>query len=588
MKKIPKWKALAVLSSDALSSVAYATEEIIIPLALFSVAATAWSIPVALAIVLLLIIVSASYRQTIEAYPSGGGAYGVAKENIGTFAGLTAAAALLIGYILTVAVSIAAGVGALTSAFPALASFKVVIGAFMILLVTLLNLRGVRESSTIFAFPTYLFIFLFLLLIGVGSFRLMTGMDVPTDPVIHSAYPVLPLFLIFRAFSSGCAALTGIEAISNGVPLFRYPSARNAKITLTWMAVLLCILFFGITTLTHVYGILPQADEAAVSQLARSIFGEGPLYYLVQFSTALILFLAANTSYNGLPWLTAILSNDRYLPRQFGALGDRLVFSNSIIGLSLAAILLIWMFNGDPHALIPLYAVGVFLGFTLSQVGMLRHHLVHRKKGWPRAFAINLLGAITTFVVMWVVGATKFFEGAWVVAILIPLCVFCFYRIRRHYDDVGNELTLSGVEAPSHLRPYRHTAIVPISGVHKGVVEALRYALSISEDVRAVYVEIDPVKTAFMQKTWNDWGHDVPLVILKSPYRSIVSPLLEYLDDLEQTTHDDLVTVVIPEFVTAKWRHQLLHNQTALRIRASLLFKKRKVVTSVRYHLRST
>ena len=592
-EKIPRWKALAVLSSDALSSVAYATEEIIIPLVAFSVLALAWSVPVSLGIVALLLIVSTSYRQTIQAYPNGGGAYVVAKENLGLQSGLIAGAALLIGYILTVSVSVSAGVSAITSAFPTLLPYRVGIGLVLILLLTIMNLRGIRESASIFALPTYFFLFMMLSMIAYGLLKVLFGWEVdsapaPTQPIFHESYAAVPLFLILRAFSSGCAALTGIEAISNGVPAFKDPPEKNAKSTLTTMAVLLCILFFGITALIQSYEILPRADEAAISQLARAVFGEGILYYLLQASTALILILAANTSYNGFPWLAAILAKDRHLPRQLAILGDKLVYSNSIIWLSIVAGLLLILFNGDTHGLIPLYALGVFLGFTLSQLGMLRHHLRHKNQGWIKGFSINLLGAATTFVVMIVVGMTKFSQGAWIVIVLIPLVVLVLKRIHQHYLDVGKELTLLGQAAPDHLDPVKHTVIVPISGVHRGVIEALRYAVSISDDVRACYVEIDPKSTERMETVWEQWGRDIPFVVLKSPFRSIIRPLLDYIDDLGQTTPNELVTVVIPEFVTAKWYHRFLHNQTALIIRAALLFKKNRVVTSVRYHLKST
>lgn len=587
-EKIPKWKALAVLSSDALSSVAYATEAILIPLVAFSTAALVYSVPVGLAIGALLLIVSTSYRQTIEAYPNGGGAYVVASQNLGILPGLVAGAALLIGYVLTVSVSVSAGVEAIVSAFPEFQDFRVTLGVCLILMITVLNLRGIRESATIFAFPTYLFIFSFFGMLLVGGWRVLTGEVEPVQPVLTNVYPAIPGLLLMRAFSSGCAALTGIEAISNGVPAFKHPAPRNAKITLTWMAVIMVLLFFGITSLSQLYGILPAESETAVSQLARSILGEGLFYYVIQISTALILILAANTSYAGFPWLASVLAKDRYLPRQMAVLGDKLVFSNSIIGLSITSAFLLILFGGDTHSLLPLYALGVFLGFTLSQVGMLRHHLRERKEGWGRGFAINFVGAMTTFLVMIVVGLTKFSEGAWIVVVLIPILVLIFMRIHKHYLDIGRELTLEGVPTPNELEPYQHTAIVPISGVHRGVVEAIRYALSISNDVRAVYVEINPEATERMKATWAEWAHDVPLVVLKSPYRSLVKPLLDYLDDLEQITHGDVVTIIIPEFVTKKWWHQALHNQTAFLIRAALMFKPRKVVTSVRYHLKNT
>ncbi|MBI2712311.1 MAG: APC family permease [Bdellovibrio sp.] len=585
---IPKWKALAVLSSDALSSVAYATEEVLIPLAAFSVLAVGWSIPIALAICALLIIITISYRQTIDAYPSGGGAYIVAKENLGTTAGLVAGASLLIDYVLTVAVSIASGVEQLASAFPVLVEHKELCGAFIILLIALFNLRGIRESASIFALPTYLFVVSILVMIGVGAWKVFHGVGLHPVTVVDQTYAAVPLFLILRSFSSGCAALTGVEAISNGIPVFRQPSSKNAKITMLWMSGILGTLFLGITFLSHLFQVMPKADETGVSQLAHAIFGNSWLYYVVAGSTAWILFLAANTSYADFPRLSSLLAKDRYLPRQLASLGDRLVFSNGILGLSAAAIMLLFLFKGETHLLIPLYAIGVFLSFTLSQGGMVRHHLKEKKPGWMRSCFFNGLGAATTLCVLLVIAVTKFKMGAWMVILFIPLLVLVFNRIHIHYLAVGKELSLAGLAPPEKLQPFKHTVIVPISGIHRGVIDALRYSLSISSDVRACYVEIDSAATERMQVEWKRWAHEVPIVVLKSPYRSVIRPLLDYLDDVEQTAHGDVITVIIPEFVTKKWWHQVLHNQTAFVIRAALMFRRGKVVTSVRYHLRGT
>ncbi|MGZ3696908.1 MAG: APC family permease [Bdellovibrionota bacterium] len=587
-ERIPKWKALAVLSSDALSSVAYATEEILIPLAAFSAMAVTWSIPIAIFIATLLVIVTLSYRQTIDAYPSGGGAYIVAKDNLGTYAGLVAGASLLIDYVLTVSVSVASGVENIASAFPWMLPHKEGIGAIVILFVMVLNLRGVRESANVFALPTYLFIFSFIFMIGAGAWKIMNGQIPAANPMLHEVYPAVPLFLVLRAFSSGCSALTGVEAISNGIPVFRQPAQRNAKITLFWMSFILGALFLSITVLCHVFGLVPKENETAVSLLSHAIFGSGWGYYLVQVSTALILILAANTSYADFPRLSSLLAKDRFLPRQLASLGDRLVFSNGILGLSAAAILLIFLFKGDTHLLIPLYAVGVFLSFTLSQAGMVMHHLREREPGWLRSLFFNALGAFTTGLVLIVIGSTKFMSGAWIVILLIPCFVLLFTRIHHHYILVGRELSLLQEKPPGKLDPIHHTVIVPVSGIHRGVIDALRYALSISPDVRACYVEIDSVTTERMMVEWKKWAHEVPFVVLKSPYRSVIGPLLEYIDDVEQTTHGEMITIIIPEFVTAKWRFQILHNQTALLIRAALMFRPRKVVTSVRYHLRET
>ena len=587
-ERIPKWKALAVLSSDALSSVAYATEEILIPLAGFGAVALGYSLYVAGAIVLLLFIVTASYRQTIDAYPSGGGAYIVAKDNLGTHAGLIAAASLLLDYVLTVSVSVSAGVENIASAFPFLLEHKEVLGAAIIFVIMLLNLRGMSDSASIFAVPTYIFIFSMLTMIAVGAYKFATHQVTPFVPKLGNTLSAVPVFLILRAFASGCTAMTGVEAISNGIAVFRAPSQRNAKITLIWMSVILGFVFMSMTVLCHLYGIVPQEGETAVSLLAHAVFSSSWFYYLIQGATAMILVLAANTSYADFPRLSSLLAKDRFLPRQLASLGDRLVFSNGILGLSVAAISLVVIFRGDTHLLIPLYAIGVFISFTLSQAGMVLHHIREREPGWKTSLLFNLAGAITTFVVLLVLAVTKFAQGAWLVILLIPVLVLFFSRIHNHYLIVGRELSLIGQIPPDHLEPIKHTVIVPISGIHRGVIEALRYAMSISKDVRACYVELDSTATERVQMEWIRWAHEVPFVVLKSPYRSVIQPLLQYIDDVEQTTNGDMITVIIPEFVTSKWRYQVLHNQTAFLIRTALLFKPGKVVTSVRYHLRNT
>ncbi len=581
-QRIPKWKALAVLSSDALSSVAYATEEILIPLAVFG--AQSWSLPIAGGIVLLLLILTLSYRQTIDAYPSGGGAYIVAKENLGTYAGLVAGASLLIDYVLTVAVSTASGVENIVSAIPELSGYKEVIGCTLIFILMILNLRGVRDSASIFALPTYFFILVFGVLIIIGFVR---G-SAPYQASAMTFAPV-PLFLLLRAFASGCAALTGVEAISNGIPVFEEPSCRNAKITLGWMSFTLGALFFGVTLLAHVYNISVPPGETAVSVLGHAIFGQSPMYYVLEAATALILILAANTSYADFPRLSSLLAQDRYLPRQLAGLGDRLVFSNGIIGLSLAAMLLIVFFRGDTHLLIPLYAIGVFLSFTLSQAGMVLHHVRCKQKGWVLSCFYNALGAITTLIVLFVLACTKFFSGAWMILISIPFCVFIFKRIRSHYDAVGRELSLVNYRPESTIfHPVRHTVIIPVSGMHQGVLVALRYARSLAHDIRACYVAMDGKSTEHVRSEWDKWAHDVPLIVLESPYRSVVTPLIEYIDQIDRMAHTEFVTVIIPEFVPAHWWQQILHNQTAFMLRAALLFRPRKVVTSVRYHLKNT
>ena len=584
-ERIPKWKALSTLSSDALSSVAYATDEILLVLAGVT-GALAWSIPIAIAIVTLLVLITASYRQTIDAYPNGGGAYTVAKENLGVSAGLIAAAALLIDYILTVSVSVAAGVENIAAAFPFLSFHKESIGAVVIILIMIANLRGIRESSTIFAFPTYFFVFSILILLAAGFWKVMSGSVVPVVSLAQTAFPAVPLILVLRAFASGCSALTGVEAISNGVTIFEHPTQRNAKITLLWMSVILGVLFLGITFLAHSLGISMRENETVISLVGKAVFGPSVAYYLVQIATALILFLAANTSYADFPRLSSLLAKDRYLPRQLASMGDRLVFSNGIIGLSVAAILLIFIFKGETSHLIPLYAVGVFLSFTLSQAGMVVHHIRIKEPRWMRSLFFNALGAVATLVVLVDIASTKFIHGAWMVVVAIPVLVFIFSRIHRHYLSVGRQLAMMDLTKKIEFRKIKHTCIIPVSGIHRGVYEALQYALTIAEDVRACYVDIDSDTTQRITQQWLTWAPSVPFVVLKSPYRSVIAPLLQYIDDVERIACDDLITVVVPEFVTTRWWHRILHNQTAMFVRAALATRKGKVVTSVRYHLK--
>ena len=585
-EKIPKWKALAVLSSDALSSVAYATEEVLIPLSAFAAAATVWSLPIAIVIALLIAIVTISYRQTIDAYPSGGGAYTVAKENLGTQAGLVAAAALLIDYTLTVAVSVAAGVENIASAFPILIEYKEILGIGIILVIMTFNLRGVKESASIFALPTYLFVVSFVVMIVVGFWRLANGEIVAVHPVVSETYPSIPIFLILRAFASGCSALTGIEAISNGIPIFKDPAQKNAKTTMLWMSCILGGLFLGITILAHQFGIMPSDNETTVSLLAKSVFGTNYFYYIIQASTALILVLAANTSYADFPRLSSLLAKDGFVPRQLASLGDRLVFSNGIIGLSLASILLLIFFRGDTHLLIPLYAVGVFLSFTLSQLGMVKHHLNYKQKGWMMSLAFNFVGAMTTLLVLIVIGTTKFIHGAWMVILLIPVFVWIFKRIRRHYVYTAKKLAkFNDYDHFSSIEPAKHIAIVPVSGIHQGVFDALRYAVSISSKVSACVVDLNPEQTQNIVENWKKRFPDFELVVLESPYRSVLRPVMDYIEEVEKAIEHDMVTVVIPEFVTGKWYHSFLHNQTAFILYALLRLKKNIVVTSVRYHI---
>jgi amino acid transporter len=586
-ERLSKVTGLAVLSSDALSSVAYATEEIVRVLVIGGVAALWYATPISILIAALLATVAFSYRQTIYAYPSGGGAYIVARENIGPWAGLTAAAALLIDYTLTVAVSIAAGVAALTSAFPALHDHRVGTAIIFIALLMIGNLRGIRESGNIFSVPTYFFITMILSLVAVGLWRSMTGTIepvAPTEPLyVPEAAGAFTTFVLLRAFANGCTAMTGVEAVADGVPAFRKPEAKNAATTLIVMAVIAITMFVGITVLAHAYEILPSERETVVSQLTRGIFGgRGLPYYLVQAATMLILVLAANTAYADFPRLASIVARDRYLPRQFMNQGDRLAFSNGIVALSVFAALLIFVFAGDTHALIPLYMIGVFISFTLSQTGMVIRARRIGDRNWLPQAAISLVGALLTGTVLVIVAVTKAAEGAWIILLLIPCLVFLFRETKRHYDHVASQLSLAGM---SRQPRRKNTVLVPISGIQRAVVEALEYASSLSDDVRAIYVDVDTAGTEQIRRQWETWGRGVKLVILDSPYRSLMEPLLEYIEQVDAEAPDDYVTIVLPEFVPARWWHHLLHNQRALLIKAALLFKPNTVVTSVPFHL---
>jgi amino acid transporter len=583
-ERLSRLTGLAVLSSDALSSVAYATEEILRVLAAGGLAALALSIPIGIVIAGVLGLVAFSYRQTIQAYPGGGGAYLVSKDNLGASAALVAAAALLIDYTMTVAVSIAAGVAAVTSAFPALHVNRVELSLAFLLVLAVGNLRGLRESGRIFAVPTYFFIVMMLTLIAVGLWQAATG-HVHGAPVASAPGPAAALgwFALLTAFSNGCTAMTGVEAISNGVPAFKAPQARNAVQVLTAMAVLSIAMFVGITVLAHAFGIVPSDTETVVSQLARSAFGGRGAFYLgVQTATMLILVLAANTAYSDFPRLASIVARDGYLPRQFANQGDRLAFSNGIIALSLFAGVLLVVFGGDTHALIPLYMIGVFISFTLSQAGMVVHWWRVRAPGWRSGAAINGVGAAATALVLGIVAATKALEGAWIIIVLIPVLVALFRSTRAHYQHVARQLSLSGWtgEAKQHS-----TVLVPIGGVHRAVLQAVAYARSLSDDVRAIYVETEPSETDRVTMAWSQWGNCTRLDVLPSPYRSLMEPLLEYIERLQAAAPGDYVTVVLPEFVPKRWWQHLLHNQRALLIKGALLFKPRVVVTSVPFHL---
>jgi amino acid transporter len=585
-ERLSRVTGLAVLSSDALSSVAYATEEILRVLILVGPAALSLANPIAITIAAILAIVVFSYRQTIHAYPSGGGAYLVAKDNLGDTPALIAAAALLIDYVLTVAVSIAAGVAAVTSAFPQwhIRPVEATLGFVLVLMVG--NLRGIKESGRIFALPTYFFVVSILIMMAVGLWRMATGDVVPVvaaDPVASTGQ-TLTLFLLLTAFSNGCTAMTGVEAVSNGVPAFRPPESKNAAATMLMMAALAITMFVGITAMAQAFHIVPSEQETVVSQLARAVFGSrGVPYYAVQAGTMLILVLAANTAYADFPRLASILARDRYLPRQLMNQGDRLAFSNGIVGLSVFAAVLLVIFGGDTHALIPLYMIGVFVSFTLSQAGMVVHWRKLRSPGWQLSAAINGVGALVTGIVLLVVAITKTHEGAWIILLLIPIHVLFFRATRKHYGQVQAQLSLAGWTPHD---PKRNVVLVPISGIHRAVVQALDYAKTLSTDVRAVYVSVDPKATAELRAQWPEWGRGVELVVLESPYRSLMEPLLGYIETVASTEPPTFVTVALPEFVPARWWHHFFHNQSALLIKGALLFKPNTIVTSVPFHLR--
>jgi amino acid transporter len=597
-QRLSKIQALAVLSSDALSSTAYATEEILLVLILTGSASLVWGLPVAIAIALLLVVVALSYRQTIAAYPKGGGSYIVAKDNLGVTPGLIAAASLLIDYILTVAVSISAGVAAITSAIPALTDFKVEICLGFIAFITLANLRGVRESGMIFTLPTYLFIASMIVMLLMGFLKILFGIEYgsPVSPpeIIHNTHEELTLFLILRAFSSGCTALTGVEAISDGVPAFREPEAKNARTTLTWMVAILGVLFVSITYMAihfKVEPIEPNADhyQTVVSLIARNILGDNPFYFVVQVSTMMILVLAANTAFSDFPRLSWFLARDRFLPNLFKHQGDRLAYSTGIIALGLLAGFLVLVFGGNTNSLIPLYAVGVFASFTLSQAGMVVRWWRLRTPGWIKSIVMNGMGCLATFVVLIIIGATKFLLGAWMVIALIPVLYLMFLSIHKHYTRFSDEIQLTSGKPSSHeveaLNMEHHTVVVPVSDLNQVTLRTLSYARALSDQVTALYASDNSENIENLRERWDDAGIDIPLVGVETPFRNIIGALLTYLDDLHRREPDETITVVVPEFVTAKWWQRLLHNQTALRLKTALFTRPGIVIISVPYHL---
>ncbi|PWK14864.1 APC family permease [Tumebacillus permanentifrigoris] len=587
-ERLPKWKALPILSSDALSSVAYGSEAILGVLVAVSAAAMWYSLPISLAIVLLLTTLILSYRQIIYAYPNGGGAYVVSKDHLGNKFALVAGASLLVDYILTVAVSVTAGVAAITSAFPALLPHTVGLSVLMVLIIMVLNLRGITESATVFSYPTYAFILGLLVLIGAGLFSLKTG-SVPVDVSRPHELVIsgVTWFVLLQAFSSGCSALTGVEAISNATPAFRAPESRNAANTLGILGILLAVLFGGTSMLAYLFHIAPHPHVTVLSQVAEHVFGRGGLYFYIQGTTALILVLAANTSFTGFPLLAALMAKDGFVPRQFTMRGDRLGYSTGIIALSVAAILLIIAFNGDTDLLIPLYAIGVFLSFTLSQTGMVRRWFRLKERGWQGKALINGIGALVSLVVLVIFAVTKFEEGAWVVLLVLPILVIIFLKIRHHYDDIATELRID-IDA-IHPEPCGNLVIIPISSISQVVNESLAYARSLTspDNIICVYIGFDFDQIHAMEEKWERWNPGVRLVTMRSSYRSVLRPLFRFINSAEaRVSENDFVTLLVPEFVTRKWWHRILHNQTSLLIKAWALHSKDIVVISVPYRLK--
>jgi amino acid transporter len=594
-QRLRKLVALPTFSSDALSSTAYATEEI-----LFVVAAGGSSlalglsklVPLSIVVAALLAIVVLSYRQTIYAYPHGGSSYVVSRENLGQYPSLVAGASILVDYVLTVAVSISAGVAAIVSlpAFRGLADKRVLLGLGLILLITLANLRGVKESGTIFAFPTYLYIVTVASMVLYGLYRVYFGHigTIEFDPakaeIQAQAGGSLGLFLLLRGFSSGAVALTGVEAISDGVPAFRKPESKNASVTMMTMAGILGSLFFGVSVLAHHLKPFPSHDETVISQIGRTVFGTGPIYIILQLATVAILTLAANTAYADFPRLSSIIARDGYLPRYLGNRGDRLVFSNGIIILAVTASLLIIAFGGITNALIPLYAVGVFTSFTLSQTGMVIHHRRIRHPGWKSGAIISGIGAVSTFLVLLIVAITKFTRGAWVPIVVVPAIIALFSAIKRHYTRVSAALEISPAEV--RPQPFNNTVVVLVGRIHRGVIQALGYARSLNpQHLVALYVSHEDEDREEIERQWREFGINVNLEIVHSKYRELVGPIIEYLDELDERWNNDTITVVVPEFVVGKWYEHLLHNQSALLLKGRLLFREGTVVTSVPYHV---
>ncbi len=591
-ERLTKLKALAVFSSDNISSSAYGPEEIMVALTAAGAGVLSLTLPLATSIIVMLAIVTVSYRQTIKAYPQGASSYIVASDNLGDSAGILAASALLIGYVVTVAVSVSAGVAAMTSIIPGLFDLRVVIGVVMVILLMLGNLRGIRESGTIFMAPTYLYVILMLGIIGFGVFESLTGNLAPYSPpqawkdALASGGQALGLFLVLRAFSQGAVALTGVEAISDGVPAFKPPEWRNARITLTWAATIFGLLFVGIAYLVVVIGIIPDPnqEQTVLSLLVRHLVGNGWLLVLAQVSTALLLVLAANTSFADFPRLSSFLARDGFLPRQFAFRGERLAFTTGIVFLATLASLLLIVFRASVTGLIPLYTLGVFVAFTLSQAGMLTRWVRRHEDGWRRGAIINGLGAATTFVVMLVVGTSNFLHGAWLVIVLVPLMMLLLSGIRHHYRTVEGEVALDRIPEGKETAK-EPIVIVPVARMDRPALQAIAFANSISGSPTAVHITNEPEKAAALREHWPEWAGKTELVVVESPYRALVGPLLRYMGALQAQDPDRPILVVLSEVVPRHWWEYILHNQTALRLKLRLFVRRNTIVADVPYHL---
>jgi len=605
---IGKFLGLAIFSSDAMSSVAYAPQEMLIILAAAGATALHLSVSIAIGICALLAILIISYQQTIHAYPDGGGAYVVARDNINDLAAQTAAAALLTDYILTVSVSVSSGVAQLVSAFPMLGPFKVIIAVIFVLLAMVINLRGVKESGTAFAIPTYFFLLMMYATLIFGFAKLILGtlgaVDLPPTDLMeaHTILEPISLFLILKAFASGTTAVTGVEAISNGVTAFKEPRSSNAARTLIFMGLILGSLLFSISYLGNHVGVLPSEEETVISQLARTVFeSRGILYLLTITATTIILIMAANTAFAGFPRLAAIAAADGYLPRQLTYRGSRLVFSKGIVALAIISSLLIIVFRASVTRLIPLYAIGVFMSFTLSQAGMARRwwktgklkpgetivergSTLHEDRGWLHKMIINGVGAVVTAIVMFVFAVTKFTDGAWVVIILIPILVYAFSSIHRHYTRLAKDLSLDQYAPPVRIANQR--VLLLLGGVHKGTLAALRYAKTLSDDITAVHISIDPIETEKLKNRWEMWGDGCRLMVIESPYRLFIEPLLEYIEEIDKNRKpNEIISIVVPQFIPSHSASSWLHARTADTLRRVLMSRKDIVIMEVPYQV---